>query len=78
MHNIFSSHNLLVCLSLYYPKGKTSEINLKKVLVTSITKYVKRLKIFILLYIIKVGDGPLTKKINIKKLIEAITLWLYG
>lgn len=77
MQNTFSSHNLLVCLSLYYPKGKSSEINLKKVLVTSITKYVKRLKIFILLYIIKVGDGPLTKKK--KKLIgEAITLWLYG
>lgn len=66
--------NLLVCLSLYYPKGKSSELNLKIVLVTIINKCVKCLKVFILLYNIKVGDGPLTKKNSI----EAITLWLYG
>ncbi len=56
--NIFSSHSLLIFLSLYYPKGKSSELNIKIVLGTIINKCVKRLKVFILLYSKKVGNGP--------------------
>ncbi len=40
----FSSHSLLIFLSLYYPKGKSSELNLKIVLGTIINKCVKHLK----------------------------------